>query len=83
MSETNKNLILSLTPYVAFSENYSYCWHKTGDGKAAIVWWLRSPGHNQEFAATVFSTWLADIAVDDVTGIVRPALWLDLNADIF
>ena len=72
-----------MTPYVTSSKNFSHRIHKTVLGKEAIVWWLRSPGHNKEFAATVFSTGLADVEVDDIACIVRPVLWLDLNADIF
>ena len=79
--KSNLNLLLSMTPFASSSENHSYNKHETVNGEAAIVWWLRSPGENQETASTVFSSVLVGgIAVDDVSVIVRPALWLDLNA---
>ncbi len=57
---------------------------KTADGTAAGWWWLRSPGYLQLYAAFVFtvgSLFNYDVNLD--SGCVRPALWIDLNADIF
>ena len=61
------------------------CWTSSSymlDGKPACAWWLRSPGTEQSDAIRV-----GNIASrrDDVSArrnCVRPALWLNLNADI-
>lgn len=56
----------------------------TEDGMDATVWWLRSPGFEQERAAFVNcagSFGAEFVSRKDVA--VRPAFWLDLNADIF
>ena len=47
-------------------------------------WWLRSPGTDQYYAAIVNSAgFLYDKFVDTDNGCVRPAMWVDLNSDIF
>ncbi len=47
-------------------------------------WWLRSPGDYQGYAAIVNNYGSLDsIEAYYDTGVVRPALWLDLNAGIF
>lgn len=87
--EYNKELRLSTTPHVAASMlgilNYNGSGgQKTADGEKAVMWWLRSPGSNQKSAAIVYSAGnLASNDVNDNYLIVRPAFWLDLNADIF
>ena len=53
-------------------------------GKRAGRWWLRSPGEHQSCAALVgcggtLSSW----GVVDSHGAVRPALWLNLDSDLF
>lgn len=55
--------------------------YQTADGMPAGWWWLRSPGINQFDAAGVDCDGsLNGSDVDDGSGVVRPALWLDLNA---
>ncbi len=47
------------------------------------VWWLRSPGYGQGFAAYVISGGDVDVYgyyVGGVDSAVRPALWIDLNS---
>ncbi len=57
---------------------------RTAEGTAAGWWWLRSPGIRQRYAAMVYTDGsLIPGGVDDPTGLVRPALWLDLGADVF
>lgn len=57
---------------------------RTADGTAAGQWWLRSPGlYHQDYAASV----LTDGSFDghDVSsdyGSVRPALWVNIEADV-
>ena len=52
------------------------------NGQATCWWWLRSPGSNQEDAATVdYSGWVLTIGygVGGGDGCVRPALWINLE----
>ena len=56
----------------------------TEDGMAAGDWWLRSPGRNQNEAAVVsISGAFIHVDVDVHNILVRPALWIDLDADLF
>lgn len=63
----------------AFTSNYKK------DGKATGWWWLRSPGRTMSMAAGVYND--GDTCSNTLVGsediCVRPALWMDLNADIF
>ena len=60
---------------------------KTADDKPAWMWWLRSPGKYQDFAANVFLDGSLDeryihmVPYDSVC--VRPAFWLNLESGIF
>ena len=57
---------------------------KTGDGADAGCCWLRSPGNDLGSAAHVLadgSIYYIDVNSDDE--IVRPALWLNLESEIF
>ena len=57
---------------------------KTADGMAAGWWWLRSPGYSQDFAAIVDTDGSLRFSVVNVShGGVRPALWINLESDIF
>ncbi|MDO4493437.1 MAG: DUF6273 domain-containing protein [Clostridia bacterium] len=58
--------------------------YKTAEGAAAGWWWLRSPGSSRNRAAIVYAG--GSIGYDLVNfddGCVRPALWIDTDADIF
>ena len=58
--------------------------NKTADGTDAGWWWLRSPGFYQSSAAYVLGYGL--FRGDDVirvSGSVRPALWVNLESDVF
>ena len=56
----------------------------TATGLAAGWWWLRSPGSGKRYAAYVsIDGSIKPNFVDFPTGCVRPALWVDLNANIF
>ena len=64
----------------AFS-NYDY---KTESGAEAGWWWLRSPGRYQYGASCVHCYgMLFSERVDHEYGCVRPALWIDLESEIF
>ncbi len=54
---------------------------KTEEGTTAGIWWLRSPGSNQTYAALVQDNGAlySNFTVNTDKGCVRPALWLDLN----
>lgn len=57
---------------------------KTTDGVSAGWWWLRSPGNSQTNAAYVSTD--GSLFYGDVTfasGLVRPAMWVDLESLIF
>lgn len=55
----------------------------TPSGEAAGSWWLRSPGNNQRLAANVFIDGNLDLQpVSLNTLCVRPALWVDLSAEV-
>ncbi len=57
---------------------------KTASGKAAGVWWLRSPGRGRSRAAYVYTFGsLFDRSVNYDYICVRPALWVNLDSDIF
>ncbi len=54
------------------------------DGGAAGWWWLRSPGNSQNCAAYVlYDGSLRSNSVQYDDGVVRPALWINLESDIF
>ena len=58
--------------------------YKTENGKTAGWWWLRSPGSSPYFAAAV--DWGGSLQLKSVENehiIVRPALWINLESDLF
>ena len=58
--------------------------YKTAGGTAAGWWWLRSPGASQMYAADVDTDGsLRRDSVDYNSSCVRPALWINLESDIF
>ena len=75
---------MSPTAYALHAGAWTTSGNETADGAAAGWWWLRSPTVNQYSAAGVFSD--GSLVIDRVNhdnGCVRPALWVDLGADIF
>ena len=58
--------------------------NKTADGMASGWWWLRSPGIFLNSAAIVhYDGSLSSNGVSYHHGCVRPALWINLESDIF
>lgn len=56
---------------------------KTADSVNAGWWWLRSPGSDQRSAAYVFADGsLYDLSVGSDSASVRPALWVNIEADV-
>lgn len=57
--------------------------NETADRTAAGWWWLRSPGSDQRSAAYVFADGsLYDLSVGSDSASVRPALWVNIEADV-
>ena len=58
--------------------------YQTDDGEPAGWWWLRSPGGRLPDASNVSSDGLldSDYTAND-RGVVRPALWINLESEIF
>ena len=55
--------------------------YKTADGAATGWWWLRSPGDYQYYAASVdLDGSLNYDSVHYASGVVRPALWINLES---
>ena len=72
------------TAYAKEQGAYDNIYSTTTEGKAAGWWWLRSPGESQHGAAGVdVDGSLNYDFVNYASGCVRPAFWLDLDADIF
>lgn len=72
------------TAYALARGAYTHSSNKTASGQAAGYWWLRSPGYYQRLAALVDSGGSLDyssVGIDYYC--VRPALWVDLESDIF
>lgn len=54
----------------------------TEEGGAAAYWWLRSPGHKQNYAAVVsMEGALEDMSVGTAWVCVRPAMWVDADSE--
>ncbi len=84
--EDSNNTKSRVTPtaYAKKQGAYTYNSNKTTEGSAAGWWWLRSPGSRQGTAASVNTGGsLHHRSVDYVDGCVRPALWINLESDIF
>ena len=72
------------TAYAIAQGAYTHSSNKTADGTDAGWWWLRSPGFYQSSAAGVRTDGsLNYYRVDDDSGSVRPALWVNLESTIF
>jgi hypothetical protein len=82
-SENTKSRVAP-TAYALAQGAYTIDSNMTVDGAAAGLWWLRSPGRFQVFAADVGTGGsLGNSNVDGGSGCVRPALWINLESDIF
>ncbi len=72
------------TAYALEQGAYKSKKNKTADGTNAGWWWLRSPGFNRNYAARVNDAGsLYSSLVDSDSVSVRPALWINLESDIF
>ena len=83
---SNNNTKSRITPTAYAKKQGAYIGNsnKTTDGSEAGWWWLRSPGGTQLSAAYVSSDGsLSRSSVTSGGGCVRPALWINLESDIF
>ncbi len=71
------------TPYAARKGVIVSTFYELADGQGTAVWWLRSGGNSNTTAAAVDSAGkITNFSVSNKTNpkLVRPAMWLDLNA---
>ena len=85
-ANTNMATRLTGTPY-AFSlkeikSRFTMGTNVTDEGKKSTLWWLRSPGRSEDAPAMVNQFGALDYLRSDWATLVRPALWLNINADI-
>ena len=72
------------TAYAEKQGAYTSSSCKTADDSSTGWWWLRSPGEDQRSAACVDTDGSLNYSnVNDDTGCVRPALWVNLESGIF
>jgi hypothetical protein len=77
------------TPYAIAQSAWENNKYLTADGEPAGRWWLRSPGRYEYRAAHVIgngslqNSHVSAAADHYGGGVARPAIWVDLNADIF
>ncbi len=83
-NSSNTKSRVAPTAYAIKQGAYISSSYKTADGEAAGWWWLRSPGRSQRHAALVnIDGSLNCNNVNYDSGCVRPALWINLESDIF
>ena len=76
--------IIAPTEYAQQAGAWTVDRYKTEEGSAAGWWWQRSPGHDQSDATSVYYDGSFQYnKVNDGSGCVRPALWINLESDIF
>ena len=80
-NSSNMKSIIVPTAYAIKQGAYA---SKRAEGKASGWWWLRSPGSYQNNAAVVnIGGSLVSSNVSEHDGCIRPALWINLESDIF
>ena len=80
-NSSNTKSRVAPTAYAIAHGTWASSSNKTADGTDAGWWWLRSPGNYQDFAAVVDTDGsLRNITVNYVSGSVRPALWVNIEA---
>lgn len=83
-NRSNTKSRVAPTAYAIAQGAWTNSSNKTGDSTDAGWWWLRSPGSYQDYAAYAFADGsLYYSLVDDRSGSVRPALWVNLESKIF
>ena len=83
-NSSNAKSRVAPTAYAIEQKAYTDYGCKTDDGIDSGMWWLRSPGYNQQVAAEVNNSGSFLQSQVDITDIcVRPALWVNLESTIF
>lgn len=84
-NSSNTKSRVAPTAYAIAQEAWTSSSNKTADSTDAGWWWLRSPGSYQDCAALVYSdgSLFSFFSVNDASGSVRPALWVNIEAGIF
>ena len=81
---SNTKSRVQVTDYAISRGAYTSSNNKTESGAKAGCWWLRSPGDSQILAACVNDDGsLCFVYVPYPNGCVRPALWINLESEIF
>ena len=73
------------TAYAEMQGAFADTSNRTVDNCAAGWWWLRSPGNHWGYASGVThdGSLRSYMYVNDSSAVVRPALWINLDSDIF
>lgn len=83
-NSSNTKSRVAPTAYAIAQGAFTYSYDKTADSTDAGWWCLRSPGNYQDRAAGVDTVGsLGNSSVSNVSGSVRPALWVNIDAGIF
>lgn len=84
-NSSNTKSRVAPTAYAIAQGAWTSSSNKTADSTDAGWWWLRSPGHYQDCAALVYSdgSLFSFFSVNNASGSVRPALWVNIETDIF
>ena len=84
-NSSNTKSRVAPTAYAIAQGAWTSSSNKTADSTDAGWWWLRSPGHYQDCAALVYSdgSLFSFFSVNNASGSVRPALWVNIEAGIF
>lgn len=83
-NSSNTKSRVAPTAYAIAQGAWTSSSNKTADSTDAGWWWLRSPGRYQDCAALVYSdgSLFSFFSVNDASGSVRPALWVNIEADV-
>ena len=82
----DEDMMAAVTPYAKKGGSDVYKNYKLRNGEGPGWWWLRSPGllsHSAALVLIVGVVYESGDTVDDSAGSVRPALWLNLQSEIF
>ena len=83
-SENNMDSRIVPTAYALSQGAGTLSGYTAADGKASGWWWLRSPGMVEISVCLVyFDGSLQDFSADLSYSSIRPAFWIDLEADLF
>ena len=83
-NSSNTKSRVAPTAYAIAHGGWTSSSNKTADSTYAGRWWLRSPGRRQSNAASVFADGsLLDLSVGSGSASVRPALWVNIEMNVF